>query len=84
MAIGARLDAHACGAVVARAELPGAAGESTPRQELELRLTRPDGTVQTARVESRIDTENEIEYFRCGGILQYVLNNLVAEETRST
>ncbi|GIT39019.1 MAG: hypothetical protein Ct9H300mP8_02150 [Gammaproteobacteria bacterium] len=39
------------------------------------------GPGQTARVESRIDTENEIEYFRCGGILQYVLNNLVAEET---
>ena len=64
--------------------LPGSEVEIVPRQDLELRITRPDGTVQTARVESRIDTENEIEYFRCGGILQYVLNNLVAEETRST
>ena len=60
--------------------LPGDDVEITPRQGLELRITRPDGTVQTVRVESRIDTENEIEYFRCGGILQYVLNNLVAGE----
>ena len=60
--------------------LPGDDVEITPRQSLELRITRPDGTVQTVRVESRIDTENEIEYFRCGGILQYVLNNLVAGE----
>ncbi len=60
--------------------LPGDDVEITPRQGLELRISRPDGTVQTVRVESRIDTENEIEYFRCGGILQYVLNNLVAGE----
>ena len=58
--------------------LPASDVEIFPRQNLELRITRPDGTVQTARVESRIDTENEIEYFKCGGILQYVLNNLVA------
>ena len=64
--------------------LPSSEVEIIPRQNLELRITRPDGTVQTARVESRIDTENEIEYFRCGGILQFVLNNLVAGETRST
>ena len=62
--------------------LPGSDVEIFPRQNLELRITRPDGTVQTARVESRIDTENEIEYFKCGGILQYVLNNLVAGQAR--
>jgi aconitase A len=28
-------------------------------------------------VKSRLNTDNEIEYFRSGGILQYVLNNLV-------
>ena len=62
--------------------LPGSDVEIFPRQNLELRITRPDGIVQTARVESRIDTENEIEYFKCGGILQYVLNNLVAGQAR--
>ena len=58
--------------------LPGSDVEMVPRQRLELRITRPDGTVQPAIVESRLDTENEIEYFKSGGILQYVLNNLVA------
>ena len=59
--------------------LPGSDVEIVPRQRLELRISRPDGTVQPAIVESRLDTENEIEYFKSGGILQYVLNNLVAE-----
>jgi aconitate hydratase len=58
--------------------LAGSDVEIVPRQRLELRITRPDGTVQPAIVESRLDTENEIEYFKSGGILQYVLNNLVA------
>ena len=62
--------------------LPGSDVEIVPRQRLELRITRPDGTVQPAIVESRLDTENEIEYFKSGGILQYVLNNLVAEQAR--
>ena len=59
--------------------LPGSDVKIVPRQRLELRISRPDGTVQPAIVESRLDTENEIEYFKSGGILQYVLNNLVAE-----
>ena len=58
--------------------LPASDVEIVPRQRLELRIARPDGTVQVAIVESRLDTENEIEYFKSGGILQYVLNNLVA------
>ena len=62
--------------------LPGSDVKIVPRQRLELRISRPDGTVQPAIVESRLDTENEIEYFKSGGILQYVLNNLVAEQAR--
>ena len=62
--------------------LPGSDVEIVPRQRLELRISRPDGTVLPAIVESRLDTENEIEYFKSGGILQYVLNNLVAEQAR--
>ena len=62
--------------------LPGSDVEIVPRQRLELRIARPDGTFQVAIVESRLDTENEIEYFKSGGILQYVLNNLVAEQAR--
>ncbi|MDE0693610.1 MAG: aconitate hydratase AcnA [Gammaproteobacteria bacterium] len=48
-------------------------------QTLALSIHRPDGTTTTTSVRSRIDTESEIEYFRSGGILQYVLNNLVGD-----
>ena len=48
--------------------------EISPRQDLVLRVHRADDTVIQATVRSRLDTETEIDYFRCGGILQYVLN----------
>ena len=49
----------------------------TPKQSVLVTVQRADGSSQTVEVDSRLDTENEIEYFRAGGILQYVLNNLV-------
>ena len=55
---------------------PGA--EASPRQELILRLRRQDGSVAETRVCSRIDTDNEAAYFKSGGILQFVLDKLVA------
>ena len=58
--------------------LPEGVGETTPRQALTLTIRRADGSTATATVRSRLDTDNEIEYFKCGGILQFVLNNLVA------
>ena len=36
-----------------------------------------DGTSKTIKVLCRIDTENEIEYYKNGGILQYVLRNMI-------
>ena len=45
-----------------------------PRQDLVLKIHRVDDTVIQTTVRSRLDTETEIDYFRCGGILQYVLN----------
>ena len=55
-------------------ELPTDAAGAMPRQRLVLRIHRPDGSVTETTVRSRVDTETEIEYFRCGGILQFVLN----------
>ena len=49
------------------------------RQDVTMVIHRPDGSVTETLVESRLDTDNEIAYFKSGGILQYVLNNLVAE-----
>jgi aconitate hydratase len=59
--------------------LPDGARDIRPRQDLVLRIRRPNGRVDEVAVMSRLDTENEIAYFRCGGILQYVLNNLVKQ-----
>ena len=50
----------------------------TPRATLEVEVTFPNGEVKTAPVRARIDTENELEYFRHGGILHYVLRRLAA------
>ena len=53
-------------------------GSLTPRQEVEVRVSKPDGETYTFRTRCRIDTLNELEYFRHGGILHYVLRNLAA------
>ena len=47
-----------------------------PRQTLAVEITREDGTSFTANTTVRIDTENELDYYRNGGILHYVLRNL--------
>jgi aconitate hydratase len=48
-----------------------------PRQELTVELVRPsDGRMARFPVRCRIDTETELEYFRSGGVLPYVLRNL--------
>jgi aconitate hydratase len=57
--------------------ITGIAGLS-PRQEVEVEVTRADGTSFAFTTRCRIDTINELEYFRHGGILHYVLRNLAA------
>jgi len=50
----------------------------TPHMHLDLRITRENGEQQTVQVLCRIDTLNEVEYFKAGGILHYVLRQLIA------
>ncbi|MDZ7895912.1 MAG: aconitate hydratase AcnA [Sphingobium sp.] len=52
--------------------------ELQPRQDVEVKVTRKDGSTFTFTALCRIDTANEVEYFRNGGILQYVLRKLAA------
>jgi aconitate hydratase len=59
--------------------LPEGVTEITPRQELTVTISRADGEKSSFAALSRLDTENEIAYFKSGGILQYVLNNLVGD-----
>ncbi|MBV7478386.1 aconitate hydratase AcnA [Pseudomonas sp. PDM31] len=52
--------------------------ELTPRMNLNLVITRADGSREKIEVLCRIDTLNEVEYFKSGGILHYVLRQLIA------
>ncbi len=47
-----------------------------PRMDLTLTITRKDGSTESVPVLCRIDTLDEIEYFKQGGVLLYVLKNL--------
>ncbi|GAA0269446.1 aconitate hydratase AcnA [Alteraurantiacibacter aestuarii] len=49
-----------------------------PQQDVEVEVTRADGSTFSFTAASRIDTANEMEYYRNGGILQYVLRKLAA------
>ena len=50
-----------------------------PQQDLTLKITRKDGIVENVAVRCRIDTPIEIDYYQHGGILPYVLRQLVAK-----
>jgi aconitate hydratase len=49
-----------------------------PRQDVEVRVVREGGSAVSFTARCRIDTYNELEYFRSGGILHYVLRKLAA------
>ena len=50
-----------------------------PQQDLTLKITRKGGAVENVSVRCRIDTPIEIDYYQHGGILPYVLRQLVAK-----
>jgi aconitate hydratase len=49
-----------------------------PRQRMTARITSADGSVKEVPILCRIDTLDELDYFKNGGILQYVLRDLAA------
>jgi aconitate hydratase len=56
----------------------GIQGDLKPRQKLTAEVTMADGSVKRVPLICRIDTLDELEYFKNGGILQYVLRQLAA------
>jgi aconitate hydratase len=56
----------------------GLSDDIAPRQDVTLRITRKDGSVVDQKVKLRIDTPIEIDYFRHGGILPFVLRQLLS------
>ncbi|MCG8594020.1 MAG: aconitate hydratase, partial [Kiloniellales bacterium] len=57
-------------------DLTGIAGGITPRMDVACKIHRPDGSSEDIALLCRIDTADEVEYYRHGGILHYVLRNL--------
>jgi aconitate hydratase len=60
-----------------RFDIGGIAQGLKPRSELPCRIHRANGTVDEIKLLCRIDTLDELEYFRHGGILQYVLRGMM-------
>jgi len=48
-----------------------------PREDIECEIKYLDGTIKKIKLLCRIDTINEVEYYKNGGILQYVLRNML-------
>jgi len=55
------------------------AGDLKAKQELPLTIQRSNGETLTVTVLSRIDTAQEADYYLAGGILNYVLRQLMAD-----
>jgi aconitate hydratase len=59
-------------------EIVGLDESLTPRATLTVKATAMDGAVKTFSVRCRIDTPEEMQYYKHGGILPYVLRSLVS------
>ncbi|MSO91829.1 MAG: aconitate hydratase AcnA [Rhodospirillales bacterium] len=62
-------------------EITGIKNGITPRMDVPCRIRRKDGTATDIKLTCRIDTVDEVEYYRTGGILTYVLRNLSAAKS---
>ena len=60
-------------------DLTGVEGDLQPSQDVTLTARRKDGTTKKAIVTLRADTPIEIEYLKHGGILPYVLREIMAQ-----
>ena len=59
-------------------DITGLDGEIRPQQDVTLVIHRSDGSQREVKVLLRIDTPIEVDYYRHGGILPYVLRELIA------
>ena len=60
-------------------DIVGLGEDLKPRQELTLRITRKAGSSTDVTVKVRIDTPIEVDYYRHGGILPFILRQLINE-----
>jgi len=59
-------------------DITGLEKEITPMQDVTMTITRKDGKKEQVPLTLRIDTPIEVDYYRHGGILPYVLRELIA------
>jgi aconitate hydratase len=59
-------------------DIAGITKDLSPGKKLEVVATSPDGSKKTFTVTCRIDTPNEVDYYQHGGILQFVLRQILA------
>jgi aconitate hydratase len=60
-------------------DVTGLGGGIKPQQDVTLVIHRANGATEKVPVKLRIDTPIEIDYYRHGGILPYVLRQLIAQ-----
>ena len=60
-------------------DIIGIEGDIVPQMELQCKISYADGAVREIPLLCRIDTLDEVEYYRHGGILQYVLRNMMED-----
>ena len=60
-------------------DVTGLSDDIQPRQDVILTITRKDGKSESLAVKLRIDTPIEVDYYRHGGILPFVLRQLISE-----
>ena len=60
--------------------IEGIAEGLSPRKALTVRAQDADGNEKTFAVTARINTPIEVDYYRHGGVLQYVLRNMLAND----
>ena len=59
-------------------DIIGLEGDMSPKQDVKMVIHYKDGSTQEVDLLSRIDTLDELEYYRNGGILHYVLRRIAA------
>ncbi|MFA7342970.1 MAG: aconitate hydratase AcnA [Terrimicrobiaceae bacterium] len=60
-------------------DITGLGEDIQPRQDVTLAIKRKDGKTESLAVKLRIDTPIEVDYYRNGGILPFVLRQLISE-----
>jgi aconitate hydratase len=60
--------------------ISGLSNDLQPGILLDMEVKRADGSTFKTQVRLRIDTGIEVEYYRHGGILPYVLRNIIASQ----